>query len=191
MYRGFKTRAEELSLQQRENLGLASEAPLPATQLAKSLGILVATLQEVPDVPADISRQLTRIDPHSWSAFTIPVHDTHLIIHNSIHSPGRQESNLMHEIAHVLCNHNPGGIIQPPGFPFPMRTFNREQEDEATWLGGCLQLPRTCLLWGVSKGLRDDEIASHFGASVPLVLYRRRVTGVDRQLSRAHSIQSK
>jgi hypothetical protein len=188
LYRGFKKWAEELSLQQRRNIGLFSYDPLPAAQLAGNLGIRILTIQDLPYVPNDIVYQLTEVDPDSWSAFTIPVDGGHVILHNSAHSSRRQESNLMHEIAHVLCKHQALNSLQPFGFPFPLRTYNREQENEASWLGGCLQLPRDGLLWAIQLGMSNLKIASHFGASEYLVKYRRNVTGVDVQFSRRRSL---
>jgi hypothetical protein len=91
----------------------------------------------------------------------------------------------MHEIAHVLCEHQGGGVTAFGGLP--CRTYDPVQEEEATWLGACLQIPRDGLLWFLKKGWDNVAIAQHFGASVSQTRYRRNKTGVDAQVARARS----
>lgn len=89
----------------------------------------------------------------------------------------------MHELAHILCEHEPSKLVQiDPSIPV-LRTFDPVQEDEAIWLGGCLQLPRPALLWAIRRGMDNTAIEKHFCASDDIVRYRRQITGVDRQLS--------
>ncbi len=90
----------------------------------------------------------------------------------------------MHELSHVLCNHEPGNIIPRGVLPFATRTYDAAQEEEATWLGACLKLPREALIWAVRRGMSDRQIADHFLASTDLVRFRRGVTGVDLQIAR-------
>jgi Zn-dependent peptidase ImmA (M78 family) len=133
----------------------------------------------------ELLRQLLETDPSGWSAVTLETAQGSLIIYNPSHSPDRCESDLMHELAHLLCKHEPSLLVTPPGAPFPFRTFTEEQEDEAKWLGACLQLPRPALLWAAKNGKDNHDIALDFGASTQQVAFRRQITGVDRQLGRA------
>ena len=48
----------------------------------------------------------------------------------------------MHEIAHVLFNHKPVGFDSVTGLP----KRKQNNEDEATYLGKCLQIPKGGLL---------------------------------------------
>lgn len=184
MRHGFKTWAENLALEKRRALGLGATAALPARALGDNLDVTIIGPDEIPGIPPDVLHHLQSIDPESWSATTIMRNGCMVIIHNTTHSPRRQESNLMHELAHLLCGHKPSRLVQYDNFAFPLRSYDSDQEDEAKWLGGCLQLPRTALLWAIREGMANDMIVRHFGASLDQVQYRRRVTGIDRQMSR-------
>jgi Zn-dependent peptidase ImmA (M78 family) len=182
--RGFKAWAETESQRQRQYLGLLARDRLPANLLANFMGITILTIHDIPDIPTKILNQLTIKDTQSWSAFTISSEVGHVIIHNIVHTLGRQESNLMHEMAHLICQHHPGGLVHITNIPYPLRSFNKEQEEEASWLGSCLQLPRSCLLWAVQTGMNDTAIANYYVASLKLVRYRRQITGINHQLSK-------
>lgn len=184
MRRGFKTWAENLALEKRRELGLGLTAALPARMLGNHLEVTIISPDEIPGMPSDFLHHLRNIDPESWSATSFTRNDCTIIIHNTTHSPRRQESNLMHELAHLLCGHKPSHLIQAEYFTFHLRSYDVDQEDEAKWLGGCLQLPRTALLWAIGSGMTNNMIVQHFGASLDQVKYRRQVTGIDRQISR-------
>ena len=180
MRRGFKTWAERMSGELRQALTLAIHAPLPARRLAAYLGHLVILPGEIPDLPQSVATTLYA-DGSSWSALTLPTPEP-LVILNPTHSPARQESDLMHELAHFLSKHKPEGMLKVG--ELVLRRYNSEQEDEAAWLGACLQLPRTGLVWAIRRGMPALEIAKYFGASEQLVRWRRAQTGVDIQLER-------
>lgn len=188
MERGFKKWAEEQAIYQRQLLGLSPVASLPAIQLAEHLQVTVIRPDQIPGVSPAVLHQLLYVDSISWSAITILLNGHALIIPNTTHSARRRESDLMHEIAHILCNHEPARLMQLSGFPFPLRTYNKRQEDEATWLGACLQIPRTALLWAIRHGMNEAQLAEYFGASQDLVQYRRNVTGIDVQLIRTRKL---
>ena len=90
----------------------------------------------------------------------------------------------MHEIAHVVCNHETPDTSRIDGVDILLRSYNEQQEKEAEWLGGCLQLPREALLWHIKKNHSVKEIAEHFTASEKMVKFRINTTGVKRQSSR-------
>jgi len=90
----------------------------------------------------------------------------------------------MHEISHIICKHAPSELIRVGGLPFLLRDYNADQEEEASWLGACLQLPRPALWWAVKRRMTVDEMVQYFQASEELIRYRRQVTGIDRQLTR-------
>lgn len=183
MRRGFKTWAEKIAVEQRGLLLLKSHLPMPARSLGKHLGIAIITPLEILGIPEPVVTQLLKTDPSSWSAVTISRTDRSIIIHNINHSPRRQESDLMHELAHILCKHKPTQLTQLPNASFALRSYDRNQEEEASWLGGCLQIPRVALLWALRQGMDNSRIAEHFNASLDLVKYRREMTGVNRQIS--------
>ena len=185
MRRGFKTKCERVAADVRQNLEVPSHGPLRARRVAREFGAKVLAIRRIPGVaPSDLRHLLTR-DAGAWSAFTIEVDEQAFALNNTAHSEPRQESDVMHEASHLILAHVPQALKTLPGFPFPLREFNEEQEEEASWLGACLQLPRDALVWAYTRGMSATEIAVHFGASADLVRYRTGVTGIKRQFSRA------
>ncbi|MHB8630030.1 MAG: recombinase family protein [Aggregatilineales bacterium] len=158
---------------------------LPETRLTSDAIEGITSARDIPKAPAEILTQLLQADPSSWSAFTI-VHERKgtYIFYNPTHSKGRHESNVLHEISHLLCNHEPSKFVAFDGISYSLRTCNPEQEEEATWVCGCLKLPRKCLLWAVGQRMSNSDIAHHFLTNIDLVRFRRNVTGVDRQVGR-------
>ncbi len=184
MRRGFKTWAEHQAIELRRHLGLGADVPLPATQLATYFGITIVSPEHIPGMSREHLECLLQRDQSSWSAITVNVNTGTTIIHNTSHARTRQESNLMHEIAHIICKHASSELIRVGGLPFLLREYNADQEEEASWLGACLQLPRPALWWAVKRRLTVAEMVQHFQASEELIRFRRQVTGIDRQFSR-------
>ena len=184
MRRGFKTWAENLALQQRRLLSLSDVAALPARMLGSYLDVTIIAPDEIPGISPSVLHHLHNADPESWSATTFVRNGCTIIIYNKAHSHRRQESDIMHELAHILCDHQPSQLVRSEFLSIPLRSYDFSQEEEASWLGGCLQIPRDSLLWAIDRGMNNAMLVEHFGASLDLVRYRRQVTGVDRQLSR-------
>lgn len=61
---------------------------------------------------------------------------------------------------------------------------DREQEEEANWLAGCLLLPRPLLIRCLLRRMDEAAIAASCKVSEEMVTYRINVTGVKRQLAR-------
>jgi Zn-dependent peptidase ImmA (M78 family) len=183
--RGFKTEAERIAAEARRLVGVSDRSPLPARALAKRLGVVVVGPLDIPDLPEDLASQMLVQHASRWSAFTFKTGDRDFIVHNTTHEPPRQESDLMHELAHIWCKHKPGRIEPAGRLPWAYRTFDEVQEEEAAWLGGCLQIPREALLWFVRRRFDNSAIAAHFNASEEMARFRRNITAVDAQLSRA------
>lgn len=184
MQRGFKTWAERKSTELRTALQLPVHGYLSATVLARHLRLVVIGPSQLPGVPTYVLTELLVANPDCWSAVTIPTDGGTVIVHNPRHAPTRQESDLMHEIAHVICGHKGASVQCSDKLPWAFRTFNEDQEDEAKWLGACLQIPRAGLVWAISRKMTSVEIAEHFHASESLVKFRRNTTGVDIQRGR-------
>jgi IrrE N-terminal-like domain len=181
--RGFKAAAERIAAEQRQLLGLSTVAPLLARLLANHHRIILIEPAQIPGMTPAFLTQLLIIDPSAWSGVTLEANSRVAIIYNSEHSPARQESDIMHELSHIFCNHQPTQLVQLNNLPIVLRSFDSTQEDEASWLSGCLKLPRPALLWARQRGMDDAAIAAHFEMSIDLAIYRRNKTGVDRQLT--------
>ena len=166
----FRRRCESIATEQRQLLDLKAFEPLPANLLATRLNAKISTPQQVPNLDP---KHIETLNSNQFSAAIIS--DNPLwIIYNSTHAPARRESNLMHELAHVLLNHQMVGFNSQTGQPLRIE----QNEDEATYLGGCLQIPRRGLLWTLQKKMTITEIAKFFGASEEMVQFRSNVTGV-------------
>src|SRR6266496_3225282 len=100
MRRGFKTWAENLALEQRRLLSLGDVAALPARILGFHHEVTIISPDEIPGIPLNVVQHLQHTDPESWSATTFERNGCTIIIYNKTHSPHRQESDLMHELAH-------------------------------------------------------------------------------------------
>ena len=183
MQRGFKTKAEKVAVEFRAKLGLVAHAPLQAKVLLAHLEVLVFEPAGIPGLRPEVIHEMLNGSSNHWSAVTI--HDPQgrpFIIHNPDHAPTRQESDLMHEVAHIVCKHPPGKIEKVGELNF--RSYDEQHEDEAKWLGACLQITRQGLLWAIGRRMTSQEMSDHFCASEAIVRYRRNVTGVDFQMSR-------
>lgn len=180
MRHGFKAEAERKSKRFRKKLGLDITDPLPARTLASHLDVLVMPPGNLPNFPETLVSTLTK-KHNDWSAATIVGCKQPLIIYNPAHSERRQESDLMHELSHLIEEHEPRGIQTFEG-GLLSRSYDEEQEKEAAWLGGCLQLPRPAVFQAARRGIDNSEIADYYCASKQMVRYRRNVTGVNKQL---------
>jgi Zn-dependent peptidase ImmA (M78 family) len=182
--RGFKAWSERVAQAMRAELDLSPEKPLPVQLLAKHLEIQLITPAQIEGLPAEVLHQLTVVDPSGWSAASYELNGSPIIIYNDTSSPGRQSSDISHELAHVIRAHDPSQLILAPDGSFGMRSYDSNQEDEANWLGWTILLPRTALIRCADLKLSSAQIASEFQVSVTLVEYRMRVTGIDRQTQR-------
>ena len=182
--RGFKAWAERTAAAVRRDHGWSPTEPLDPWQLAARLGVRVVNPRDYPDLPSDIRVQLLERDPTGWSAATVFVGDTAIIVHNPEHSTGRQKSDIVHELAHIMLEHDPATVVFSEDGAMATRTFNQKQEDEANWLGWTLLLPRNALVAARQKRMAKAQIARTFGVSEKLVGYRLQVTGVDVQMRR-------
>jgi len=183
--RGFKSWAEKKSIEIRNELGLKANQALCAFQLCNHLAIPVFVPQDIKQLDPKHLNILLGEGKDRWSAATIPLDDEKaIIIHNPEHSAQRQQSNLMHELAHVLCDHKVDYGIKDTGLAGMLRHHNQEQEDEAIWFGACLQLPREAIIWALKHHMSNSAIAKHFNASEEMVKYRINISGVKNQMSR-------
>ena len=62
-------------------------------------------------------------------------------------------------------------------------TCDPDEEQEATWLAGCLLLPRELLLRSLRRGMNAEAIAAANEVSLQMANFRLRTTGVQRQLA--------
>lgn len=184
--RGFKKDAEKWAIEYREKLNLGAWAQLDAFRLAKHLNVAIFPASEfatAPDELALLAGEGGR-DNCGWSALTMKnIAGDRIIIHNQNHCRARQQSDIMHELAHIICSHEHEYSAEEIALPFFLRKLNEAQEAEAIFLGGALQLSKACLFWAKKRDMSNDAIAEHFNASIEMVNYRMNISGVAKQIA--------
>lgn len=183
--RGFKTWAEETSARVRRKLRLPADSPLDPMDLAGLLSVIVLSPEDITDLPSDCRQRLARDHSENWSAITVANGRQHLIVVNTSHAPARRNSNVAHELAHVILGHEPSLMFASPTSGTALRTHNKEQEDEANWLAGCLLLPKDALFSIRRRHLNDEEACVEFGVSAAMLRFRMNVSGVEIQIGRS------
>ena len=166
-----RRRLEVIATTQRNQLSYKAFERLSARVLAQYFEAKIFTAETVPNAETEQVERLCNSD--NWSAGIICKNPL-WIVHNSRHAPTRQESNLMHELAHVILKHKM--VSYDPKTGLPQR--RQQDEDEAVYLGGCLQIPRRGLVWAVQKRMTIAQIALHFNASEEMVKFRTNVSGI-------------
>ena len=180
--RGFKAAAERRGVEQRRVLGLAETAPLDAFELAAKLKIKVCSFTELLDEQEAHRLMYPNNPKQEVSAFWMRNCDGDpIILYSPAHSARRQQSDLMHEIAHILLGHTCEEETRRICVQFGLQYYNKMQEEEAKFQGGCLQITREGLLWSLRKGYSTSEIAEYYNASEDMVKYRLNTTGAERQ----------
>lgn len=187
--RGFKTWAEETALRVRHKLGLPPVAPIDLDQLARLLSVAVLGPDDVRDLPEGAKQRLMKEYSDNWSAITVSNGRHHLIVVNTGHAVTRRNSDLAHELAHLILGHEPSIMFLSPASGTALRTHNKEQEDEANWLAGCLLLPRDALLSIRRRELTDGAACKEYSISPAMLRFRLNASGVDIQLRRAKKWQ--
>lgn len=181
MRRGFKTEAERLAETARTEMGKGSSDPVDAVELALHVGATVRCADEL--TSREKLETLEEIQPGAFSACTFTIGDKHVIVYNPLASPGRTQSDVAHEVSHILLEHDMKSVEKVGGLTF--FTCDAEEEQEANWLAGCLLLPRRLLYLAARRGLGGAEIAQQYNVSEQMAFFRLRTTGVLRQLGAA------
>lgn len=184
--RGFKSDANAIAIEVPSELGLAALDALDPWRLAESLDIPVWPLSELGSDAPNSVRYLQSIEPDAFSAVTVFHGTRRTVVHNDVHSRGRQVSNIAHELAHGLLHHRPAPALDDSG----CRRWDQTIEDEAQWLAGALLIPEDAALWIVRRGLSETDAAAHFGVTAPMVRFRVNATGARARVSRAQRLKA-
>ena len=177
---GFKTEAEGIASRLRAELNIHPCAPLDAYKLAKHLNVavyksfeLIQSIESINELSGNNGQDC------GWSALTmITKAGNQIIIHNEYNTPQRQQSDLMHELAHIICGHKREKREYTFQLPFGMHEYNEIHEEEAKWLGATLQLSKPCLYWGKKYKNDFQLIADYYNCSLEMVTYRMNVTKI-------------
>ena len=180
--RGFKTWCENVAMGIRAEFRLAKSDPLSANEVARSLGVRILEPSDIVGLSSRDLRTLLAEESNDWSAVTIGEPGRAILIRNPSHSGGRTSSDIMHELAHLVLGHEPSKVVFSEDLVIALRSYDQTQEDEASWLSGCLLLPRPALLAIARSGMGDADACKTYDVSNQLLSYRRNATGVARQI---------
>ena len=176
--RGFKSEAERLVQDVRTDLGLSRLELTDLDGLAELIGVEVIAGDAL--IPLSRFDALDEIQADSFSACTFrPSPGRVVVVFNPLSATTRRKSDIAHELAHVLLNHDLSRIEKLGGITF--LSCDPIQEEEAAWLSGSLLLPRDLLSVEVRNELDAEQIAQKHGVSVQMARYRLNATGVLRQ----------
>lgn len=177
--RGFKKKADELAKELRAELGLEKHSPINPFRLCQHLGVDCLGLSQLVSIgmAPEILEVLSDADHGGFSAVTIYKGADSLIVYNESHSLGRINNSICHELAHVICDHKSNLSTGNSNDPV-LRTFSKEQEGEADWLGACILIPKDGLFWTCYRGMSLNKTAEYFGSSKSLARMRLNISGV-------------
>lgn len=165
----FYEQCENIAARMRSNLKIAAYAPLSSRSLAAHLLIDIVLPDTLPS--------LTLKDIHlasnarGWSAITVLTEPPIIIAHPS-RNLVEAESDIMHEIAHVLIKHKPEMLSLISEYRVARR-YSKTQELQADTLGDCLQFPRPALHYVRQRGCHIRKITQHYCISEEC--YNRRI----------------
>ena len=186
MRRGFKAEAERVAARTVAQLGARPDRPIDIRALAAHLGVDVFSAADVIDI-ADL-RELEALQPGVFSAATFHLPGERVVaVYNPLNEPGRTNSDIAHELAHILLNHDVREVQQMAGHTF--FTCDPDQEEEANWLAGCLLLPRPLLLREAYAGTTVDSLAARYTVSPTMARFRLNTSGVLLQVQRSRRAQ--
>ena len=178
--RGFKTKANRISVGLRHQAGLPADAPIDPVRLAARFGFPVVPITMFADICPKHVAQLVEADKRAFSASLLPLGDRRIILLNDGHSPRRRNSDLAHEVAHALLAH-------PPTQPFDhagCRNFDKDMEEEANCLAGHILIPNEAaqkIVWSE----RDLEaVCDEYGVSRRMLEYRLNTSGARKRRAR-------
>jgi len=182
--RGFKAEAERLAGEWRERLGCRADEPVPLDRLAREIGVEIRSAAEL--VPLAKLEELKALQQDAFSGGTFKRRDGgRVIVFNPLHNEGRQNSDIAHELAHLLLGHNVRTVEVVGNMNFI--TCDAEQEEEADWLGGCLLLPREILVKAAFAGKDATHIAEQYATSEAMAKFRLNASGVLVMVGRAQA----
>ena len=180
--RGFRAEAERLSKDIWAGMRLTPDDRMDAVKLAEHVGCIVRPADALVDMAK--LEELYRIQDDAFFACTFELPRSRFaVVFNPLMSERRRNSDVAHEVAHIVLGHSLSRLARLGDLAF--LTCDRQQEEDAAWLSGCLLLPRFALINDLRKRRNSATIATSRMLSREMVDYRVRVTGASRQLAAA------
>lgn len=159
----FAAECERIAIQMRRELKLWGYDPLPARRLAEHMEIQLLAPSELNMTPEDVEQAVCST---GWSAITVLTKPYKVIYHPYV-SMIQFESNIMHELAHVLRGHKPEQLGLISDFRVA-RKYSKRQEYEADALGLALQFPQIALHYVRQRKIAINDIVESYSISLEL-----------------------
>lgn len=178
--RGFKAESERRAVALWQELDQPFDQPFDLDRCVDSIGGRIVMADRL--VPRARLEQLEEIQPFGFSACTFEVDDKPVFVLNPLRGLGRQRADCAHEVSHVLLRHEmrvPERLGNSVFF-----VGNSDQEDEASWLAGCLLLPRQAVTKAAFAGMDAKAVAEHFQTTLEMARFRMNATGATLQAGR-------
>ena len=179
----------DLALEVRGELGLCPNEPLDPYALAEEYGISV---YQVGDLGADgCSAEsidfFTVYRPDRWSAALVPCGPGRFIVENSAHCSERRRSNVAHEMAHLLLEHEFDGILFTDGGCRSDDVIVKAREQGAADLSGELLIPTTAAQSAAWDDMTNEAVAQRFEVSIEFARWRMNLSGARKIVERARA----
>lgn len=128
--RGFKSEAERIAKDVWTAMGLDAGDPMDAIALAKHAGCIVHPADSLVDIAK--LKTLYAIQDNAFFACTFEISaGRHAIVYNPLMNDARRNSDIAHEVAHILLDHRLSRLEQLGDVAF--LSCDRRQEEEAGW----------------------------------------------------------
>jgi hypothetical protein len=185
-----KAELRRLAAEIREtDLGLTEFQRLCPYRLAEEHGTDVYSLEDLAasGCPLQAIDYFTSVDSEAWSAALVPNGTGRFIVENTVHLPRRRRSNVAHEMAHLLLEHEFDRVLFTDGKRGCRNPATREMEEEAAELSGELLLPAAAAARAAVAGKTDEQVGDLFDVSTEFARWRLNVTGARLIAHRAAS----
>jgi Zn-dependent peptidase ImmA (M78 family) len=137
--RGFLAEAERHAARIRSELGQTPTSKISIEEVAKHFGIRLIAADELIDITR--LQELERIQAFAFSACTFDLDETKVIVFNPIRSAERRESDIGHEVSHVLLGHELSALRTIAGTPSgpASQIKKKKKKKQRTWRERCYQ----------------------------------------------------
>lgn len=175
MQRGRKAQLARLAVEVRREIGATPTDPIDPRVIAELYGFKVLPASGL-GLPPDVLLGLVMSLSERWSGATVSDGRCTLILENDFHPVGRRNATIAHEVSHILLEHS----LQSHVAYERHCGAGKDLEDEADSLAGELLIPSDAARRAARVGASDDQVAEHFGVSVPFARWRMNVSGARR-----------
>jgi len=168
----------------RAELGLSDSDPFDPFAWAKEWGVPFLSIAEVA-ASEEAVRRFGSERPDLWSAALIQDGRGHIVVYNAAHSPVRVRSNLAHEVAHVVVEHQmtSAWMTESSG----CAGTSRADENEAAEFAGALLIPAERAKLHAIRGRDAASLALTYQVSIEMAQWRMRLSGGETIARRSQS----